>query len=151
MNTGNSGGPVINLDGEVVGIATIKALADGISFAIPITHAKHILQQLAKHGMIRRPYLGLQLRFVDADTIAGIIRSNPELPLSPNVSKGLIVIGVRKNGPAYRSGLHDLDVITHVRGQEVTRTDEFITVVCMSMHPLMSSMDDELGAGEGAL
>ena len=102
INTGNSGGPVVcathqrcmcsrltqvNLDGEVVGIATMKALADGIGFAIPIDHARAILAQLEKHGMVRRPYLGLQLRAVDAAMVQSIIRSNPELPMSPHVRR----------------------------------------------------------------
>jgi S1-C subfamily serine protease len=107
----------------------MKAMADGISFAIPSDTAKKILSELEKHGMIRRPYLGLQLRSVDAAMVAKIIRSNPELPLSSNVTHGLLVIGVRRQGPAHRCGLRDLDVITHVRGVPVERVDDFINDV----------------------
>ena len=60
-------------------------VGDGISFAIPIDHAKSILEQLERHGMVRRPYLGLQLRYVDTDVVRGILRSTPDLPLSANV------------------------------------------------------------------
>ncbi len=104
----------------------MKAIADGISFAIPADTAKKILGELEQHGIIRRPYLGLQLRSVDAATVGRIVRSNPELPLCASVSQGLLVVGVRRQGPAYRSGLRDLDVITHVRGRPVERVDEFI-------------------------
>lgn len=62
INEGNSGGPIVNLDGEVVGIATMKAAgADGIGFAIPIDMAKEILTQLEATGSVRRPYLGVAL------------------------------------------------------------------------------------------
>jgi HtrA serine peptidase 2 len=58
INVGNSGGPLVNLDGEVVGINTMKALrSDGISFALPIDLVKDVVEQLKTHGFVKRPYL----------------------------------------------------------------------------------------------
>ena len=79
------------------------------------------------------PYLGLQIRAVDAEKLARIRDSNPDLPLPSTADSGLLVVGVRRGGPAHRCGLRDLDVITHMRGEPVSRSDEFITAAgkCM--------------------
>jgi len=57
VNVGNSGGPLISLDGEVLGITTYKANEDGISFALPADYARGVLEQLMAFGKIRRPFL----------------------------------------------------------------------------------------------
>mmetsp|Transcript_511 Transcript_511/g.1330 ORF Transcript_511/g.1330 Transcript_511/m.1330 type:complete len:102 (+) Transcript_511:717-1022(+) len=65
INQGNSGGPLLNLQGEVIGINTMKAMGmDGIAFAIPIDEVKHVVGQLQKHGRVLRPYLGLKVTAV---------------------------------------------------------------------------------------
>ena len=61
INSGNSGGPLVNLQGEVIGVNTMKAMGmDGIAFAVPIDDVKRIVGQLLKHGKVLRPYLGLK-------------------------------------------------------------------------------------------
>lgn len=62
INVGNSGGPLLNTDGEVVGINNMKAQGvDGISFAIPIDTANQVITQLLKHGTVLRPYIGMSM------------------------------------------------------------------------------------------
>ena len=62
VNGGNSGGPLVNLRGQVVGINTMTMMnAEGISFAIPIDTAKLVAQQLVTHGRVGRPYIGIRM------------------------------------------------------------------------------------------
>ena len=62
INSGNSGGPLLNLSGEVIGINTMKVMGmDGIAFAVPVDEVKRVLAQLQQHGRVLRPYLGLKL------------------------------------------------------------------------------------------
>lgn len=62
MKKGNSGGPLVNLDGEVIGVNNMKVLAaDGVSFAIPIDTAKEVIAQLNLQGRVMRPYLGVKM------------------------------------------------------------------------------------------
>ena len=66
INQGNSGGPLLNLAGEVIGVNTMKAQGmDGIAFAVPIDEVKRVVSQLMRHGRVLRPYLGL--KFVELD------------------------------------------------------------------------------------
>ena len=63
MHSGSSGGPLINLDGEVVGINTTRAESEGISFAIRVDNAMDIIEALVNHGRVVRPWLGLYCIF----------------------------------------------------------------------------------------
>lgn len=83
INIGNSGGPLVNLDGEVIGINTMKVESvDGISFAIPIDYAKDILTQLTSHGEVRRPYLGVKLLTVTPSLMKMLKRRGRKFPSS---------------------------------------------------------------------
>ena len=98
INIGNSGGPLINLDGEVVGINTMKIQGtSGISFAIPIDSARHVIDQLLKNRRVVRPYLGLQMAdYYSGDEMmvgAGAASSQP------------VVLGVSPGSPAAAAGL----------------------------------------------
>ncbi len=100
INPGSSGGPLVNLLGEVVGIATaINATGQGIGFAVPINMAKEILQQLRDHGRVVRSWMGLSVR---------------ELRGRARAEKGreLVVTGVVNGSPAAAGGLKVGDVIT---------------------------------------
>ena len=100
VNNGNSGGPLINLDGEVIGINTMKVKgSDGISFAIPIDTAAQVIRQLRQNRRVIRPYVGLKL--------ANFISGRKEKKRSPNLDANemqVIVIKVEKNSPAEISG-----------------------------------------------
>lgn len=83
INVGNSGGPLVNLDGEVIGINTMKVeSSDGISFAIPIDYAKDVIGQLSSYGSVRRPYLGVKLLTVTPMVLKELQRRGRKFPES---------------------------------------------------------------------
>ena len=118
INFGNSGGPLINARGEVIGInSAVSRQASSIGFAIPINQAKLILPQLKQRGHVQRGYIGVALRDVDPDLRA---------PLGlPSVS-GALVQDVTSGSPAERAGLKPYDLITAVDGMDVIANDALI-------------------------
>lgn len=123
INPGNSGGPLVNLQGEVVGINTaIETRSggyDGVGFAVPVSLARWVGDQLAKDGKVRRAYLGVKPDDVDAEMARAL-----ELPSS----KGVIVTQVTKGSPAEEAGLKVQDVILKLNDRVVTSRQQLITV-----------------------
>jgi serine protease Do len=118
INFGNSGGPLINSAGEVVGInSAISSRASNIGFAVPINHAVAILPQLKEHGRVSRGFIGVGL----TDVTAPLQRA-----LALPVSAGVIVQDVRPGSPAERAGLRPYDIVLGVDGQRVTTNEELI-------------------------
>ncbi|QDG53720.1 trypsin-like serine protease [Persicimonas caeni] len=112
INPGNSGGPLINTDGEVVGINTaISAEGQGIGFAIPINMAQDILPQLKKKGRVERSWLGIYI-----GEIPGAVRR--ELGLSKG-DGGALVTRVVPGGPAEKAKLQRGDIIMAVDGKAI--------------------------------
>lgn len=108
INFGNSGGPLVNVRGEVVGINTaITAQGSGIGFAIPINLVKEVIGELKANGKVTRGYLGVTIQDVSPE-----IQEALGLPMS----KGVLVNDVVENGPAAKSALKPGDVITKVNG-----------------------------------
>src|SRR3954454_6833381 len=104
INFGNSGGPLINSRGEVIGInAAISSRASSIGFAVPINGASAALPQLRARGKVSRGYMGVGLRDVDADL---------EHSLKLTVDHGALVQDITAGSPADRAGLRAYDVIT---------------------------------------
>ena len=121
INLGNSGGPLINSRGEVVGInAAISSRASNIGFAVPISGAAAILPQLRARGRVSRGFVGVGLREIDSD-----LQRSLELP----VSRGAIVQDVTPGSPADRMGLRPYDVILKFDGQDVINDDELIRMI----------------------
>ncbi len=121
INFGNSGGPLINDRGEVIGInAAISSRASNIGFAVPINQARAILPQLRSKGRVSRGYIGVTLRDVDPD----LQRS---LRLSSAV--GALVQDVTPDSPAARGGLRTYDLIVGVDGRPTPGNEVLIQAI----------------------
>ena len=131
INQGNSGGPLVNCLGEVIGVNCMRAAGgvDGIAFAIPIDEVKRVVAQLQAHGRVRRPYLGV--RFVElrdgvADHLSDLLRrKNKGEHTFP--SKGLSVVDVEPGSPARQAGLLVGDTILSVDGHPVHTTRSLVS------------------------
>jgi serine protease Do len=118
INFGNSGGPLINTRGEVIGInSAISRQASSIGFAVPINQAKLILPQLMERGHVSRGYIGVVLRDVDPD-----LQQSLRLPRIA----GALVQDVLTDSPGERAGLKPYDLITAVDGRDVPNNDSLI-------------------------
>ena len=121
INFGNSGGPLVNARGEVIGInAAISSRASNIGFAVPINQASDILPQLREAGRVSRGYIGVALRDVDPDL---------QRSLGLSSSNGALVQDVREGSPGARAGLRPYDLIVAVDGKPVAGNDELIRLV----------------------
>jgi serine protease Do len=121
INRGNSGGPLLNQRGEVIGVNTvIRSDGRGISFAAPSNVVRRVVSQVRANGYVSRGYLGL--------TPAGM---TPELREGLNLGdlQGVVVADVSNNLPAARAGIQPYDVITHFNGRPVRRSDDFYACV----------------------
>ena len=118
LNPGNSGGPLVDSQGRVIGINTaIIASAQGICFAIPINAAKHILPQLMQHGRVVRGYLGLHGHNVP---LARPLARSFDLAQASCVE----VVAVEETGPASQAGIEADDLIVSLGDHDVTSVDD---------------------------
>ena len=118
INFGNSGGPLINSRGEVIGInAAISSRASSIGFAVPIGSAAAILPQLRARGRVSRGYIGVALRDIDPDI---------EHSLKLGVSHGAMVEDVTEGSPADHAGLHPYDVVVSLDDHAIRNDDQLI-------------------------
>jgi len=127
INSGNSGGPLINLDGEVVGINTMKAAGgfegvSGISFAIPIDVAWPVLKQLQEHRKVRRPYLGMRMVTIDAHIAK--LEKNRNFP--QDQLDGVLVVQVAPGSPAERGGIRGGDIVVKMNRKPIRDTGDVV-------------------------
>lgn len=121
INFGNSGGPLLNINGEVIGINTaIRAYAQNIGFATPINIAKRIYPQLKERGKVSRGYLGINITDVD---------TTKRDALGLTEARGAFVEAVVPGGPAEKGGIQPEDVITMVDSRAVRKTRDLIDYV----------------------
>ncbi|MEL6939349.1 MAG: HhoA/HhoB/HtrA family serine endopeptidase [Cyanobacteria bacterium J06598_1] len=124
INPGNSGGPLLNAQGEVIGINTaIRADAMGIGFAIPINKAKAIQASLSRGERIAHPYLGVQIATLTPD-MAKMNNEDPNSAIELPETDGVLVVRVLPNTPAADAGLRRGDVITEIAGLRVKQADQ---------------------------
>jgi serine protease Do len=118
INFGNSGGPLINARGEVIGInAAISSRASNIGFAVPVNQARDVIPQLKARGRVARGYLGVAPRDLDPD----LRRS-----LGLEGASGALVQDVTEGSPGARAGLKPYDLITAIDGHPVPSNDALI-------------------------
>ena len=114
INQGNSGGPLFNMDGDVIGINTAiispSGASSGIGFAIPANYASTIIDQLIKYGETKRGWLGVRIQQVtkEMSTIAGLKEPT-----------GAFIGGVSENSPAEKGGIKEGDIILEFDGQKI--------------------------------
>ena len=129
INPGNSGGPLLNAQGQVIGMNTaIRANAQGLGFAIPIETAKRIADQLFETGEVQHPYLGIQMVNLTPE-MRDTINADPDLDLSIEAEAGVIIVRVMEGTPAQAAGLKRGDVILKVNEVAVTEAAEVQTQV----------------------
>lgn len=116
INHGNSGGPLIDMDGNVIGINTagksLSESASGLGFAIPVNEVKAVVDSLIREGKIAHPTLGLTARSVSND-----------------VASGAQVANVKAGSPAEKAGILENDVVVKVGDRTVADADEFVVAV----------------------
>ncbi len=124
LNEGNSGGPLFNMYGQVIGVTNMKMVnglsrvqVEGIGFAIPSTTAKQVVDQLITKGYCSRPGLGITVGAIPADAAA-----HYDLP------EGLYITKVSENSSAYAQGVRPGDVLIQADGADVRETNDVLTI-----------------------
>jgi serine protease Do len=124
VNPGNSGGPLFNLNGEVIGINSMiysrTGGFQGLSFAIPIDAAMHVKDQLVRTGHVSRGRIGVGVQPVSAEQAKS---------LGLDSTRGALVGTVDPSGPAQAAGLREGDVIVGVNGRQIANTTELMAQV----------------------
>jgi serine protease Do len=114
INKGNSGGPLFNLNGEVIGINTAilspTGGSIGIGFAVPITTASRVVDQLVRYGETRRGYMGVRIQDVTQELLSR---------LGLDRTRGALIAGVTDQGPAAKAGIRVGDVVLSIDGMPV--------------------------------
>lgn len=124
INPGNSGGALVDSEGNLVGISTAIASrsggSEGVGFAIPVSVALGVLQDIIEHGRPLRGWLGLE-----AFTVSPALVHS----LGLGVDHGVVVWGVLRDGPAHAAGVRPGDVILAIDGQEIGEAQELLTAI----------------------
>ncbi|HEX2998174.1 MAG TPA: trypsin-like peptidase domain-containing protein [Anaerolineales bacterium] len=127
INHGNSGGPLVNLAGEVIGINTLVVrntnsgdVAEGLGFAIPVNTAQAVAQQIIEKGYFARPYLGINFQTINPETASAY-----DLP----AKWGVFITQVAPNSPASKAGLQEQDIITKIGDVVLDGTHSYINAL----------------------
>ena len=119
VNSGNSGGPISNSNGEVIGVVNAKISStgvEGIGFAIPIEVAMEKAEQIINGNKSSYPYLGVSM--LNVEDARNYINYRRYITVN-NINSGVIVIDIEKDSPASKNGMESGDIITQINGKEV--------------------------------
>jgi S1-C subfamily serine protease len=123
LNPGNSGGPLINSEAEVIGVNTATIMqAQGLCFSISINSAKDIANMLIREGRVRKAYIGINMQ--DVNLHQRVINYH-----HLENKKGIFVMSVEKDSPAFQAGLKEGDVIVNFNGHVVNSGDELFRLL----------------------
>lgn len=124
INSGNSGGALFNLYGEVIGVTNAKysssgsgASIDNIAFAIPINHVRDIVESIIENGYIAKPYIGISVADISQEI------------QSYGLPEGAAVKSIDDDGPASGTGLEVNDIITAINGIEISGSKELVKII----------------------
>jgi len=127
VNPGNSGGPLLDADGAVVGVTTaMLPWAHGMAFAVPSHTASWIAAVLIQHGEVRRPFLGIAARGEDLD---------PALAIELARARAIRVLRVEAGAPADEGGVKEGDLLVAANGSEVVTLDDLQRVMVLTTEP----------------
>ncbi|MFA7241755.1 MAG: Do family serine endopeptidase [Sulfuricellaceae bacterium] len=124
INPGNSGGALVDADGNLIGVNSAiysrSGGSQGIGFAIPVSIAKQVMEQIIQHGSVVRGWIGVEVQDI-----------TPELAESFHLPKsgGVVIAGVLRNGPADRAGIKPGDVLVEVNGNPVIDSSTMLTQI----------------------
>lgn len=123
VNPGNSGGPLVNMSGEVIGITSVKIVAssvEGIGYAISSDEAKPIIENLIRYGHVTYPWLGVSI-----STVTPLLATAMNL----SVDRGALIVEIVAGNPADTAGLREDDIIIRFGGQEVSDIADLIRAI----------------------
>jgi serine protease DegQ len=124
INPGNSGGALVDSGGNLIGINTAiysrSGGSLGIGFAIPVSLARHVMEQIIQTGSVTRGWIGVEVQDITAE-----LAESFKLP----GSKGVLIAGVVRNGPAEQAGIRPGDILLEVNGKQVIDSSEMLNVV----------------------
>ena len=126
INPGNSGGPLVNANGEVIGVNTaIAGNAEGIGFAISIDHARPVIETLQTGEVPKRPLLGVNI--IDVEMLDEMSRN--QYDISEEVEQGVVIVALVEDGAANAAGLNIGEVVTEFDGKEIKSVQDLVAAV----------------------
>ncbi|HEX9917416.1 MAG TPA: Do family serine endopeptidase [candidate division Zixibacteria bacterium] len=127
INPGNSGGPLVNADGEVIGINTFifttSRGSEGVGFAIPISRAKGIIADLIKYGEVKKAWIGIESQRTSSSSGQDVNREK---------NRGVVIAQVDKDSPAEKAGLKKGDIITQIGTQNINNQSDWDEIVSLA-------------------
>nr|CAB3491280.1 unnamed protein product [Digitaria exilis] len=140
---GNSGGPLVNLDGEIIGVNVMKVRnADGLSFAVPIDSVVKIVDNFKKNGRVVRPWLGLKMLDLNPMIISQLKEKSSTFP---DVRKGVLVPMVTPGSPAEQAGFRPGDVVVEFGGRSVESIKEVTKITTDTLISFLRQIIDIMG------
>ena len=137
VNPGNSGGPLVDAEGRVVGITTAMVpFARGIGFAVPASTASWVAAVLIQKGEVRRPYIGITARGEELD--AAVARTARQ-------TRAVRVIGVEQGAPAAAAGLRAQDLLLNANGRPLLTVDDLQRTMVLAADPVLRLQVDRAG------